>query len=166
MRSREALANWLICVVLNSDRQSDRFSFTSDPTGGDGIIYDSKADSAWKTEHVMVPEIASKTTQNDTEARAIEAINKKNDKGAAYAGGKQLLVFLNSSGQPWYPNKLARQLPQPLHFDEVWVLGLQHVQDDAYNYGVSQLTIDTDCAAVWTVHIARSFDAWEVQRIQ
>lgn len=54
MRSREAVANWLICVAANFAQGEDRMSFTSDVTGGDGIIYDSKTQFTWRTEHVMV----------------------------------------------------------------------------------------------------------------
>lgn len=33
MRSREAIANWLLCAVVNHTGQRE-LSFTSDPTGG------------------------------------------------------------------------------------------------------------------------------------
>jgi hypothetical protein len=55
MRSREALANWPLCVVQNFGAGADRFTFTSDPTGGDGIIFDAVAKVSWLTEHVYVP---------------------------------------------------------------------------------------------------------------
>lgn len=54
MRSREALANWLLCAASNFAHGSERMSFTSDPTGGDGLIHDSQTQLTWKTEHVMV----------------------------------------------------------------------------------------------------------------
>ena len=38
LRSRELLGNWLICAVLNADRPTASYTFTSDPQGGDGII--------------------------------------------------------------------------------------------------------------------------------
>src|SRR5438128_21260 len=38
LRSREILANWLLCVALNFTNQQERFTFGSDPLGGDGII--------------------------------------------------------------------------------------------------------------------------------
>ena len=51
LRSRELLANWLLCAVVNYDsRAADRLTFTSDPLGGDGIIYDSEKDASWPTE--------------------------------------------------------------------------------------------------------------------
>lgn len=39
MRSREALANWLICAALNG-AAGKQLTFSSDPTGGDGFIID------------------------------------------------------------------------------------------------------------------------------
>jgi len=40
MLPREAIANWLLCAAANSRLGPDRMTFCSDPTGGDGIIYD------------------------------------------------------------------------------------------------------------------------------
>lgn len=55
MRSREALANWLLCAAVNHFAKSDRLTFTSDPIGGDGIILDTATHETWPTEHVYVP---------------------------------------------------------------------------------------------------------------
>jgi hypothetical protein len=38
LRPREALANWLMCVVGNHENGNADLTFTSDPTGGDGIL--------------------------------------------------------------------------------------------------------------------------------
>jgi len=166
MRSREALANWLICVAINHDYQPNRFSFTSDPTGGDGIIYDAQTEATWKTEHVMVPNRRSLRNVTDTEDYVIEAISLKNDKGETYASGKTLLVFLDTGTAPWFPNKVTQQLPQPLHFDDVWVLGLQGVVENEYLYGVSKLDPELPDAPVWHIRIGTDFDRWSVGRIQ
>jgi hypothetical protein len=56
MRSREALANWLLCAVVTATGQRD-LTFSSDPVGGDGILIDSKTDETFQTEHVMVPRL-------------------------------------------------------------------------------------------------------------
>ena len=39
MRSRELLANWLLCAAINSVSGAS-LTFSSDPIGGDGIIID------------------------------------------------------------------------------------------------------------------------------
>jgi hypothetical protein len=39
--------------------------------------------------------------------------------GEAYASGKTLVVFLDSGGGPWYPHKVAEQLPDPILFDAI-----------------------------------------------
>jgi hypothetical protein len=59
LRSRELLGNWLICAVANSVRPTPSLTFTSDPQGGDGILYDIQDKTAWATEHVMVKERSS-----------------------------------------------------------------------------------------------------------
>jgi hypothetical protein len=62
----------------------------------------------------------------DAQALILEAIELKRSKGgAAYASGKTLIVFLDADAGAWFPNRVARALPQPLHFAAVWVVGLQ-----------------------------------------
>ena len=72
-----------------SDTQQGDFYFTTDPTGGDGVICDDGSDTTWPTEHVMVPEL------NDLDAPMLEdrvlnqITSKVNKGGAAYASGKR-----------------------------------------------------------------------------
>ena len=80
MRSRELLANWLICIVKNSEVGAERLTFTSDPTGGDGIIYDTETEDSWLTEHVMVPREREGET-SDSKALILKAIKHKQNKG-------------------------------------------------------------------------------------
>jgi hypothetical protein len=143
LRSREILANWLICVALNFTTNRTGFTFSSDPLGGDGIIYDTVTEMTWPTEHVLVP----RTTRGggnaeDVEALILKAIGAKRTKGgAAYASGKILVVFLNAAGGEWLPNKVAKQLPEKLYFKEVWVVCLQGVEARNYVYGVTLLDL-------------------------
>ncbi len=168
MRSRELLANWLICVVANFEYGMDRLSFTTDPTGGDGVVHDDQSSSTWLMEHVMVPRtrIEDGASAGNVEAAVLAAIDRKRQKGgAAYASGKQLVVFLNSGGGLWYPNRVAKQLPKPLLFDSVWIVGLQSAED-RYVYGVTQLDAEKGDAQVWLVRIGVDFSSWKVERIQ
>jgi hypothetical protein len=127
MRSREALANWLVCVVINVQGGAN-LTFTSDPVGGDGIISDTNTGETWCTEHVMVPRLRPGQTAA-AEALILDAVEQKRRKGgAAYAAGKTLIVFLDAGAGAWQPNRVARRLPAPLHFAAVWVVGLQRVE--------------------------------------
>ena len=173
MRSREALANWLICAAHNSttviDGQTathaDRLTFSSDPLGGDGIIWDTVAEEAWPTEHVMVPNIATREDLN-VEQRILKAISHKNDKGgSAYARGKTLVVMVDFAGGPWFPNRVAKNLPDPFHFGAAWVVSLQGVEAGEYVYGVALLDMAYGNAPAWTIRIADEFDAWQVREI-
>jgi hypothetical protein len=170
MRSREALANWLICAAANFAHGSERVSFTSDPTGGDGVIHDSLTQTTWMTEHVMVrrPLSAEETeTAKPVETQILEAVAMKQAKGdLAYASGKQLVVFLDCGGGEWYPNKCARQLSRPLLFDDVWVVGLHGAVTDQYVYGVTHLDLAVGNAPVWLVRIGQDFRSWTVTRLQ
>jgi hypothetical protein len=165
MRSREVLANWLLCAVLNSTYNRS-LSFCSDPTGGDGIIHDMLTGDSWPTEHVMVPMLAS-GQMDGAEDLIMRAIAKKREKGgAAYAEGKTLIVFLNVGAGIWHPNKVAQRLPKPLYFSEVWVVGLHAAEDGEYTYNVACLDITMGDAPTFRVRLNKNFDAWEVEKVQ
>lgn len=170
LRSREILANWLICAVAN-EVHGKKFSFTSDPSGGDGIIVNSETEETWATEHVLVPKLPpceDKAPAKSIEDKILDAIQAKNDKGgAAYASGKTLVVFLNSGGGEWYPNKVAKRLPSELHFDEVYIVGLHHVDDEGqYIYFVTQLSKGEETAPAWQIAIGNDFETWVCTRVQ
>jgi hypothetical protein len=168
MLPREFLANWLLCGVLNFDCLSERYCFTSDPTGGDGVIVDSETGTTWLTEHVMVPEPRnSAQSDNNIIDRVLAAISQKQAKGgSAYASGKQLVVFLDDGRGVWHPNALARQLPKPLDFEDVWVIGLQSFAGDHYCYGVTQLASANENCPVWIVEIDKTLSSWVTRRLQ
>jgi hypothetical protein len=74
MLSREALANWLVCVAINAADGSE-LDFCSDPLGGDGIIRNVATGETWPTEHVMVPPL------REGQAGAAEARRAPGDRG-------------------------------------------------------------------------------------
>jgi len=166
MRSREVLANWLICATYNSASQTDRLTFTSDPFGGDGIIRDNVTEETFPTEHVMVPR-ARNNNAEDAGALILKAVElKRNKGGAAYASGKTLVVFLNGSGGVWIPNTVTKGLPEPLNFEAVWVVSTHGMDEGRYVYGVSALEMVEGNAPTWLVRIGEDFNAWEVMRVQ
>jgi len=165
MRSREILANWLLCAAANSGSEG-KLTFASDPIGGDGVICDVQTGDVWPTEHIMVPSLRPDQT-GDAEALILKAIKKKCDKGdAAYASGKTLIVFLNAGAAAWFPNKVARQLPDPLHFMAVWVVSLQEVRAGKYVYSVTHLDMSEGDAPTLLVCINADFSAWEIRPVQ
>src|ERR1700730_4767959 len=115
MRSREILANWLLCATINAvDKR--QLTFSSDPIGSDGIVQDGATGETWPTEHVMVPR-QSGGENAEAQALILAAIEQKRTKGgAAYASGKTLVVLLDADASAWYPNRVALALPNPLHF--------------------------------------------------
>jgi hypothetical protein len=53
LRPRELVANWLLCAAFNEHHKSpERLTFSSDPLSGDGILYDTKTEEVFPTEHV------------------------------------------------------------------------------------------------------------------
>ena len=136
MRSREAVANWLMCAAISFESERP-FCFTSDPQGGDGIIYDTVNEKDWPTEHRLVPRATPEETR-DIDTLILDAVRAKESKGgAAYAAGKTLIVFLDAGLNEWKPNLVAWKLP-PGHFKNVWVVSLQRVSDEGeYTYAVT-----------------------------
>jgi hypothetical protein len=165
-RSRELVANWMICAAANAEEGAgERMEFHSDPVGGDGIIVDSKTGETWPTEHVLVPMLRTPSVP-DIEASIAKAVSDKQKKGgAAYAAGKTLVVFLNSGGGEWKPTRVAKHLP-PHDFGAVWVVGLCSAKDGEYVYSVANLHLEIGQAPTWTVHIAKDFGSWSVERKQ
>jgi hypothetical protein len=157
LRSREILANWLLCVATGPDR----LDFTSDPQGGDGIIVDGLTGETWNTEHALIPSGESK---GSIEERLLAAVDKKHRKGGmAYASGKTLVLFLNSNGGEWLPTRVAENLPKDLHFEAVWIVGLHGVVGGAYTYFVTRLDLSQGHPPMWKVHINSEFDSWRVE---
>jgi hypothetical protein len=165
MRSREAVANWLLCAVVNHTGQRE-LSFTSDPTGGDGVLQDARTDETFLTEHVMVPR-HNGGEDADAHALVLDAINQKRAKGGeAYARGKTLVVFLDAAAGERFPNREAKALPDPLYFDDVWVVGLYGVESGEYVYGVTQLDLSSGSAPAYRVRINPDFTGWVVEQVQ
>jgi hypothetical protein len=112
----------------------------------------------------MVPRSAGKP--GNAETLILDAINLKRAKGSAYAEGKTLVVFLHANAGMWFPNNVARCLPQPLHFAAVCVVGLQGVIEGEYIYSVANLHLDGGDAPTFYVPVSKNFDAWTVTRVQ
>jgi hypothetical protein len=167
LRSREILANWLLCAVANVD-DPGRYTLATSPLGGDGVIADTRQGDGWVTEHIIVPEIDGRPRSLDEAERLIlKAVDQKHRKGgAAYASGKTLVVLMNAGAGSYFPNRLVRALPEDLAFDEVWVVGLEEVVNGSYVYTAALLKLDVGDAPSFRVRIAAEFDAWAVERIQ
>lgn len=165
MRSRECLANWLLCVAINS-LYPERLTFTSAPTdvGGDGIIIDLTTQETWITEHVAVLPPRDNNTKK-IETLILDAVADKSSNGEAYASGKTLVVFLDAGLGEWFPNKIAQQLPKPLLFEAVWVVGLHAVEEGEYIYNVTRLDLSRGRVPIWRVRINKDFDSWNVNDV-
>jgi hypothetical protein len=165
MLPRETLANWLLCAVANATRDG-KYTFCSAPRdiGGDGIICDVTTGETWPTEHVMVPERPGQAC--NAEELILQKVEMKRSKGGAgYANGKTLVVFLNAGAGIWYPNSVARRLPDPLLFDTVWVAGPQRIENGEYVYGVTNLDLSEGDVPVFEVRIGKEFDDWTVTQL-
>ena len=163
---RELLGNWLLCAVANGDNKDGPMTFTTDPDGGDGILYDVESQRSWRTEHVYVP-VPARDDHRLVEDRIADAVRKKQAKGGApYASGKVLVVFLAGSfGAIWTANQATRKLP-PNDFAEVWVISFHMYIDQHYVYGIARLRFESDGhASTFAVCVSPSFNDWEVRQL-
>lgn len=168
MRPREALGNLLVCLAANGGEEGP-FGFSSDPIGGDGIIINRVTQETYPTEHVMVLCRAGQPRPADpAEDLILNGITRKNDRGRDYAAGKMLVVFVEGLQSEFHPNRLARRLPDPFHFSDLWLVALQEpVTDGSYRYGVARLSDGPNRPApIYSVHIAPSFEEWTVTQTQ
>jgi hypothetical protein len=168
LRSREGLANWLICAVFNAIAGKEQLTFATiaEEIGGDGVLFDTTTEETWPTEHVMVRN--DDNDKRDIETCVVQAVRQKQDKGGEqYAAGKTLVVFVNAgNSSEWWPNRVAKAVPQPILFGAIWLVGLQAVEDAEYVYNVIEINAENGVSYVWRVRIAASFDEWSVSRIQ
>lgn len=134
---REVWANLLICAASNFHVGEDRFELTSDPLGGDGIILDAQSGETFRMEHAIAITPRGATVL-DAETEILKAINHKVGRGPDYGKGKSLVVFTDLKGRnEWHANRVAKQLPNPLHFETVWVVAFQKIDNGEYIYAVT-----------------------------
>ena len=161
LRSREMLANWLLCAAANTFTADHRFGFTTDPLGGDGIIVDELTGETWPTEHIIAYPGPGHPPPPDGNAFILQMIMQKHGRGADYARGKTLVVLAENVGA-WNPTTLARTLPDPLLFETVWVVGLHAGGDVGYSYDVVRLALPPAMEQRLRVTIAPDFTDWTV----
>jgi hypothetical protein len=166
MRSREMLANWLLCITINAVEGGAReLVFWSDPHGGDGIIRDELSGEVLPMEHVMVPP-QPEGSKTDAQTLILKAIKEKCAKGEQYASGSTLVVFLDAGAGLWKPNLVAQALPDPLLFKTVWVISLRGVENGEYIYNVAHLDLSDGNSPAFEVRISADFESWKVTRVQ
>jgi hypothetical protein len=165
LRPRELVGNWLVCAVVNFERGREDLCFTTDPTTNDcdGLIFDDATKDTFFTEHVFI----SQRDEGDAELLILERVAQKNAKGATYARGRTLMVFANGGAGEWFPNRVAKKIGRPFHFDDVWLISLQNAgTGGSYIYGVARLDPDAGEASIWHVQVPPEFDRWDVRRVQ
>lgn len=163
IRSREILGNWLLCAVLNQGQENhERMKLCTDTDGGDGMIFDTKENHAFYTEHVMISSWGE--ADSDIEKLVIDQIKKKQAKGKEYARGKTLVVFINRPGSGWSPNRIMRKLPVDFNFSSLWIFSLRDEINSVYTYNVAEL--NEMPTSVWEIVIDKSFSRWNINKVQ
>jgi hypothetical protein len=163
MRPREMLANWLLCATFEAI-EGRELMFYSDAIDGDGLIRDEATEQTWQTEHVYV---SRHNAGSDAKGLIIRAINQKQSKGEPYCRGKTLVVLLDTPAAGlWFPNEVAKALPNPLLFAAVWVVGFSMIEAGSYIYNLTLLDVTDGNAPAFLLRITPDFDAWHVEQIQ
>jgi hypothetical protein len=66
----------------------------------------------------------------------------------------------------WFPNEVAKALPNPHLFDAIWVVGFSTVDNGSYVYNLTLLDVMAGDAPAFLLRIAPDFDAWQVKQLQ
>lgn len=166
MLPRELLGNWLVCVTANKDQPDRPLYFTTDPTGGDGVVIDEKNEIAYHFEHVFAPQPATGEILSGDELVKAAVAQKQRKGGRAYAAGKNLVVLLDKADS-LCPTETARTLPQH-DFAGVWVIAQVDLVLDEYAFAVTRLfpMEGHEQAPTFWVRINQKFDTWGVARAQ
>ncbi len=128
------------------------------------MIRDEATGETWQTEHVYV---SQHSIGPDAKALILDAVSDKQSNGAAYCGGKTLVVFLDTPAAGlWFPNEVATALPSPLLLDAVWVVGFSIIEAGSYIYNLTLLDVTDGNAPAFLLRITPDFDAWHVVQIQ
>ncbi|MCC6639354.1 hypothetical protein IT409_02235 [Candidatus Falkowbacteria bacterium] len=158
---REAWANWLLCVTLQSIH-GNGITFAEDFVG-DGILLNKERKEWIRLEHVSALDVPSDDSALKNEERVLNAIQKKIDKGVEYALGKMLVAFIESA-ELWYPNRVGNKIHGKHNFVAVYCIGLLKSGRDGYQYSISQL--EPSNSPTWIININFDFTDWSIQRIQ
>ena len=105
----------------------------------------------------------------DAKTLILDAINHKQSNGAAYCGGKTLVVFLDTPmAGVWFPNEVAKGIAGPAFvrrgmgnrsFFMIRTAG-------SYVYNLTLLDVTDENAPAFLLRIQPDFDAWNVEQIQ
>lgn len=164
LRPREAWANWLFCAVLRKIH-GEEITF-SDDLNGDGIIVDKKTGQVVPTEHVSALEISQAKKLPGGDARIIQAIEHKIQKGPEYAKDKFLLVFFDGAGK-WNRKSVRETINGKHGFKAIYCIGLESSGPMGYAYTLTQFHPSTpDTSATYKVKINSDFTDWKVFLLQ
>ncbi|OGH68039.1 MAG: hypothetical protein A3C15_00600 [Candidatus Magasanikbacteria bacterium RIFCSPHIGHO2_02_FULL_50_9b] len=162
LRPREAWANWLLCAVFRK-LNGDEVTF-SDDDKCDGIIIDRKTGQCVETEHVVAMNFPDRKKQLPKgEARIIEAINQKIQRGVDYAEGKFLVVFFDGTDL-WYRNKVREAINGRHNFRAIYLVGHATSGQDGYVYTVTEL--HETFSVSYKVEISDDFTDFRVSEIR
>jgi hypothetical protein len=155
-------ANWLLCATVAAT-QTRTLMFHSDPIGAMALFVTKTLAILGELKHVYV---SQHSTGPYAKTPIHEAIMHKQGNGAAYCGGKTLVVLLDThEAGTWFP-EVAKTLPSPLWFAAVWVVCFSTVQDSGYVYNLTLLDVMDGNVPAASLRIAPDFDPWRAEVIQ
>jgi hypothetical protein len=161
MLPREIWGNWILAAIGSEGREQE-LRITTDPDGGDGVIWDPATTIGWRMEHVLIPP-HRQSDNRTTDQKIIQAAQKG---GTQYAKGK-VLVVLNESGtgERWHPTDVARALPAN-DFNETWVITPDEFVHRSVTYAATRLELTGGQAPIYKVYINSLFTQWRCRQIQ
>lgn len=161
MRPREALANWLLCIVFKSYIGKD-LTLAEDPDSGDGLILERVGCPVvpFYTEHVFV----GHHEEGDINEVILDKIASKLKRGPVYTRGRNLIVFSEKVGLV-KAGLLRLTLGNKNDFVSIILVGLERSDKDGYIYWITRLS---PIPSLWSyrIFINWNFDKWRVERVR
>jgi len=160
--AREVWSLLLICAVAE-EVNGKRVTFCEDDDK-DGIFVDLEEQDCIKVENVAAMDFPGGKSLPTGEARIVDAIEHKIDKGKSYAEGTILIVFYDGA-KTHYPNKVAKAVDGKHHFEKIYIVGLIDDKNGTeYSYSVTEL--HGQDSTIYRIDINPNFTDWTVTKLQ
>lgn len=158
MKGREALAMFLLCAVANQFSKRKHYIVEDYDLGsGDGLIADEEGNITFQTQHIFLP----KDDSINIKDAVLDAIRKKEAKGAQYCLGRNLIIFSNMNGKI-DDQQIKSKLVNNNLFESYWLIAKMTLNNEEYKYLILPLKSNSDPLLPYIVELDLDQLTWKV----
>lgn len=164
IKPRESVGLFLLCAVFNVVYK-DKWYISTDPADGDGCLCRKAGPKKYyvdfQTEHVFV----TKYKETDVNESIRYEINKKESRGTQYGKNRNLIVFIDKSGEIEV-EALLQFSKQLINFESYWLIFLNYSDAKGYVYKVVSLKSKEIAPHLFAVAILGDFSDYTLSIIR